>query len=608
MILQALLAYAERDGLGDADFVPAGVRWQISLTADGRLAGGPIPLSDDPTAKKPPAKTLRRPFTSPNELTQTGDKARAYFLCDSLERATLYLDPKTPEKHDNRRAQHRYFRSLLLTAAEAAPSIAPTLRTVLTFLDDPAALAALHADLGSAKAKPNENCTFAVDGIDLLTLPALHDFWRQRRRAEAGKKPKKGAKVCLATGELGDALSTHEKIKGIPGGKLMDRNLISFNKECPSFESLGLEQAQNAPLSASAELKIRTALNTLVQHARDQRLVFNETVYLHWTREPIDYDPLALLTTADPDGVAHLLQSIRQGQHQVGLDTNAYYCLGLSGNGARIVVRDWLETTPEQIQQSVASWFSDIELIESDGSRLKPGFSLGQILWALANPKLRNPYEILPANAGESLLRGALTGAPIPQPLLAAALRRERVDRVSRDEETNKPVPVLPARLALIKIILNRTPNQPTMTPELNTTSSDRPYLCGRLLAVFERLQYLAQGRRNSGVVDRFYAAASTTPALVMPRLFRNAEVAHLPNAGNGLEIELSSEQKRAIAENVRRDFEGITTRLGCEFPPTLTLEEQGRFALGFYHQKADYRRISAENRAEREAAATAST
>jgi len=89
-----------------------------------------------------------------------------------------------------------------------------------------------------------------------------------------------------------------------------------------------------------------------------------------------------------------------------------------------------------------------------------------------------------------------------------------------------------------------------------------------------------------------------------MPRLFRNAEVAHLPNAGNGLEIDLSADQKRAIAENIRKDFEQISTALGCKFPPTLTLEEQGRFALGFYHQKADYRRISAENRAEREAVA----
>ena len=603
MILQALLAYAERENLGDADFEPVGVRWQIPLTADGRLSGRPIPLSDDPTAKKPPAKTLKRPFTSQNALNQTGEKARSHFLCDSLERATLYLDPKTPEKHDNRRAQHRYFRGLLSAAAEASPNIAPTIQAVLTFLDNAGALAALHSDLVASKAKSNDICTFAVDGTDLLTIASLRDFWRQRRRRETlAAEASREARVCIASGELAPTLNTVEKIKGIPKGHKSGTLLVCFDKS--PFCSFGLEQAQNAPISAAAELKLRTALNLLVQTARDQRLVFNDTVYLHWSREPIENDPLNLLTTADPDAVRHLIDSVRSGDRQVGIDTNAYYCLGLRGEGPRIIVRDWLETTPWLVQKSVASWFNDIALIESEGSGLKPAFSVGQILWALANPKLRNPYEILPANAGESLLRAALTGAPIPQPLLAAALRRERVDRVSRDEENNRPLPFLPARHALIRIILNRTPNHPTMTTTLNSDSTDRPYLCGRFLAVFERLQYLAQGRRNSGVVERFYAAASTTPALVMPRLFRNAEVAHLPNAGNGLEIDLSADQKRAIAENIRKDFEQISTALGCKFPPTLTLEEQGRFALGFYHQKADYRRISAENRAEREAVA----
>lgn len=262
MILQALLAYAERDGLGDADFEPVGVRWQISLTQDGRLSGRPIPLSDEPTAKKPPPKTLSRPFTSPNELTQTGDKARAYFLCDSLERATLFLDPKFPEKHENRRAQHRYFRGLLTAAADSTPNAAPALRAVLAFLDEASALAALHADLTAAKAKPNENVTFAVEGDDLLTVTELRDFWRQRRRAETGAAAaNRATRICIATGDSAPTLDTTEKIKGIPGGLAQGTNLISFDKS--SFCSFGLEQAQNAPLSPIAELKIRTALNTL---------------------------------------------------------------------------------------------------------------------------------------------------------------------------------------------------------------------------------------------------------------------------------------------------------------------------------------------------------
>jgi CRISPR-associated protein Csd1 len=587
MILQALLAYAERDGLGDADFEPVGVRWLIPLTADSHLSGRPIPLSDEPSAKKPPPKTLSRPFTSPNELTQTGNKARAYFLCDSLERATLFLDSKFPEKHENRRAQHRYFRGLLTSAAEATPAAAPTLRAVLAFLDNAAALAALHAELSTAKAKSNENVTFAVEGVDLLTIPALREFWRQRRHSETGAAAaSRDTRVCLATGELAATLDTTEKIKGVPGGLAQGTNLISFDKS--SFCSFGLEQAQNAPLSPAAELKIRTALNTLVQKAREQRLVFNETVYLHWTRKPIAFDPLDLLTTADPDGVAHLLQSVRAGSRQLGLDANAYYCLGLSGNGARIVVRDWMETTVERVQTAIAAWFTGSEIIDPDGSSMRSGHKFGAILYALVRAELDELPPQLPAGLFYAILRGA--PVPLPQSCLAAALRRQSLDQRKSDDPRDPRLN--PARLGLIRAVLNRLPNQTTiMTAQLDPACSDPAYLCGRLFAVFDRLQYLAQGQLNAGISERFYASACVTPSLVMGRLFRNAQF-HLSKTGGG------------TAENVRKDFEEITTSLGCKFPPTLTLEEQGRFALGFYHQKAEYRRISAERREERAAAA----
>ena len=81
-----------------------------------------------------------------------------------------------------------------------------------------------------------------------------------------------------------------------------------------------------------------------------------------------------------------------------------------------------------------------------------------------------------------------------------------------------------------------------------------------------------------------------------MGRLFRNAQF-HLSIAGEGLAASLSAAQKQAIAENVRKDFEEITCALGNQFPATLDLEGQGRFALGYYHQKAEYRRRTAERK-----------
>ena len=585
MMLQALIAYAERENLGDADFETVGVRWLIPLDRGGQLAGDPIPLAENPNEKKPRPKAMSRPFTSPNELNQG---TKSHFLCDTLERAALFLDPKTPEKAEGRRTQHSYFQSLLEDAARAKPDQAARLNAVVTFLRDSAATVKLHASLTEAKAKPTDNATFAVEGVNLLDLPLLKTFWRERRQKQFAAGGERERRICIATGELAQTLDTTEKIKGVPGGLATGTNLISFDKD--SFCSFGLEQAQNAALSASAELNIRSALNTLIGKSRSQGLVFNDTVHLHWTRKPVEQDPFDLLTTADAEAISALLKSVKEGRHYVGLEANAYYAMSLSGNGARIVVRDWLESTVPEVEQNIADWFADLAIAEPDGSGVKRDFKFGALLYAMVRAELSEMSPALPTQ----LLHGALRGRSVllTQAALAAAVRRQQLDQ---DNKLN------PARLALIKACLLRSPNlstlntQPStasMTECLNPDSRDSAYLCGRLFAVFDRLQYLALGGVNAGVVERYYASASVTPALVMGRLFRNAQF-HLAKADGG------------VATNAAKDFEAITCALGDKFPPTLDLEEQGRFALGYYHQKADYRRRTAERKEQQAAEAT---
>jgi len=583
MMLQALIAYAERENLGDPDFETVGVRWLVPLDNKGRLASSPIPLAENPDAKKPRPKPFARPFTSPNELNQG---TKSHFLCDTLERSALFLDPKTPEKAAGRHVQHCYFQSLLEEAGAACSSELPRLQATLDFLRNADGVAELHRQLIAAKAKPSDNALFAVEGVHLLESSALRQFWRDRRRRLGAQAGSRDQRICIATGELAETLDTTEKIKGIPGGLATGTNLISFDKD--SFCSYGLEQAQNAALSAPAELKIRSALNTLIDKSRSQGLVFNNTVHLHWTRESIQEDPFDLLASADKNAVEALLKSIQQGQPPVAFEANAYYALSLSGNGARIVVRDWLESTVPEVQRHVAEWFQDLAIVQPDGQGTKRDFKFGALLYGMVRADLEDLSPALPTQ----LLHGALRGrsVPLPQAALAAALRRQYLEPKGEDAKRNA---VILARLALIKACLLRSPNSPinnsqtkdtVMTECLNPESRDPAYLCGRLFAVFDRLQYLAQGGVNAGVVERYYASASTTPALVMGRLFRNAQF-HLAKTDGG------------VATNVGKDFEAITCALGDRFPASLDLESQGRFALGYYHQKADYRRRTAERK-----------
>ena len=569
MILQALIEYAEREGLGDADFHEASVRWLVPLDAAGNLAGGPIELLDNTDAKKPKPRTLTRPFIEQKELT-VASRPRAFFLCDTLERAVNYPDPKKPERAERREGSHTYFKQLLEIAADECPNEGPMVRATLAFLSQPDELEKLHESLTEQKAKPNDNITFRVSGHTLLQSEELKQFWRRRRVADqpqaVGRK-----RFCLATGELTEPVSTTEKIKGVPGGLAVGTNLISFDKA--SFTSFGLQQGENASISAAAELKIRSALNNLIQRGLRQ----NEIVHLHWTRKKDDFDPFDCVEAADPQDVRNLLEAPHTGQSQHEPDARKYYAMSLSGNGGRIIVRDWLESTVPEVEQNVRQWFEDLTIIRPEGDPIRADFKLGYLLHGLVRDKLDELAPQIPTQ----LLYAALRGAPLPLPALAAALRRQQIET---DNKTN------PARLALIKACLmrqdrfNQSKERNSMTESLNTESTDPAYLCGRLFSVFDRLQRFALGNVNAGVVERFYASASTTPALVMGRLFRNAQN-HLAKVGGG------------VAENMRKDFEAISIQLGDHFPPSLDLEGQGRFALGYYHQRAEYRRLAAERK-----------
>jgi CRISPR-associated protein Csd1 len=573
MMLQALIAYAEREHLGDPDFETVGVRWLISLGRDGQLSGDPIALAANPDEKKSKPKRLIRPKSDPDFVSH----GRSYFLCDSLERATVFVEDEA--KREKRRVNQAYFTSLIEEAAQDCQPESGALETLAGFLRDEARLSHLHTRLTALKAKTSDNAVFSVDGRMFLESPELKAWWRRKNQKQRDDQ-EKSESVCLATGVFGPVCRTAGFIKLL--GE--DTKLISFNKECPAFESFGLSQAANAPVSTDAEEKFRSGLNALI----GQGLVLNNTVHLHWTRNPIEEDPFDLLASADKNAVEALLKSIQQGQPPVAFEANAYYALSLSGNGARIVVRDWLESTVPEVQRHVAEWFQDLAIVQPDGQETKRDFKFGALLYGMVRADLEDLSPTIPTQ----LLHGALLGrsVPLPQAALSAALRRQCIEPKGEDAKRNA---VILARLALIKACLLRSPNSSNnnsqtkdtvMTECLNPESRDPAYLCGRLFAVFDRLQYLALGGVNAGVVERYYASASTMPALVMGRLFRNAQF-HLAKADGG------------VATNVAKDFEAIACALGDQFPASLDLESQGRFALGYYHQKADYRRRTAERK-----------
>ena len=111
----------------------------------------------------------------------------------------------------------------------------------------------------------------------------------------------------------------------------------------------------------------------------------------------------------------------------------------------------------------------------------------------------------------------------------------------------------------------------------LNEDHPSKAYQCGRLMAVLDYLQYKALDDVNAGVVQRYYAAASATPALVLGRLTRLSQF-HLGKLGK---------DKKGLAITLDRQIAEIWAKVQDDLPPTLSLEEQSLFAMGFYQQKA---------------------
>jgi CRISPR-associated protein Csd1 len=250
---------------------------------------------------------------------------------------------------------------------------------------------------------------------------------------------------------------------------------------------------------------------------------------------------------------------------------NRYYALTLSGAAGRVMVRDWMEGAFEDLAANVHAWFADLDIVAPFGGRARAPKFLA------VGGTLARELDDLPPPLVRGLFRAAVTGGPIPRAALAMALERVKAAVVGDEESNPKTRWRMRPRMALIKAYHQRNGGNP-VERTINPEHPDPAYHCGRLLAVLANLQHAALPDVGAGVVQRYYAAASQTPALLLGRLAANANH-HL----NKLESpKLTYWFESRIAE--------IMVRIGDGAPATLDLERQSLFALGYYQQLADLR------------------
>jgi CRISPR-associated protein Csd1 len=564
MLLRRLKEYADvRMQLPPVLYSEAQVRYIIELNADGRLLS-PRPTD---TADSTNAKTKRGQRRLVPQIQRTVG-IKPLLLADKAD-YTLGLGSEGAKPERVQQCHDAYLR---LVERCAAQTQAPKVVAVLRFLQDtPTERLELPADFDYGAL-----ITFRVDETFVVDVPAVQAFWA-KEHAPAGEATTTTMQ-CLICGQQRPILDTLQaKVKGVPGGQTSGTSIISANAK--AFESYGLEGSLIAPTCADCGERFTKALNHLLADPQS-RIFLGGAVFTYWTHKPVDdFDLLSFLDKPEPEEVKRLYESLRTAQRIAPIDETAFYAISLSGSGGRTVVRDWIDTTVGEAKANVLQWFTRQRIVGAFGEEPRP---LG--LFPLAVATVRESKDI-PPTTPRTLLRSALTGAPLPLGLLFQAVRRNRAEQK-----------VTAQRAALIKLVFasqSSTPQEDFMV-QLDPTNPSAAYQCGRLLAVLEDIQRAAIPNAKATIVDRFFGTASSAPASVFGRLMRGAQP-HL--------AKLERDNPNAYRALQRR-MEEVTANLNG-FPRTLTLEEQGLFSLGYYHQRA-HDRAEAKAAGERKRAAEA--
>ena len=560
MILRRLVEYAERleaDGhLTPVMYAAVPVRWQISLRDNGELEGDFLPLGGD-------RKDNQRgnSMVVPNVVRAAGIKPK--LLVDNGE---YVLGVGRPGSDAGKVAErHRQFVDLVQRCADETGD--ESVRTVAEFLN--------RWDGGEfrdgmpGEFDPQDNVAFRAGGVFPADQNGVKAFWARSTLGEGAPEM-----MCLVTGETGPVEQRLPvKVKGLTriGGQASGTSLISANAE--PFESYGLKNSLTSPISRDAGERFGKALNHLLSDEKS-RLFVGPSAYVFWTREETGFDFASFLSRPEPEDVKLLLRSPVSGRERLGVGADEFYALALSASGGRAVVRDWLETTVPDAQENLKRWFRAQRVVNSRGEAAEP---LG--LFPLAAGAYRDANKEMTPQVPAALVRAAIKGGRVPEDLLARAVRRNRADGdVSRQ------------RAALMKLVLIYGGVLMAETlEELNPRVADSAYHCGRLLAQLEELQKAAIPGVKATIVDRYYGAASSTPASVFGTLMRN----HNAHVGK------IRKERPGYGVVIQDRIGEIAEKIGPDFPTTLTMRRQAVFALGFYHQRAHNR---AEARAAREA------
>jgi len=590
MLLQALLRYYEILSEDEESEIPkigygkVNVSYALNISKEGDLLNL-IPLKIlDSKGKKQVAQSMEVP-----EPVKRASGVLSNFICDNSSYVLGFDNKGNPKRSKECFEAFKNLHNQILENVDCDEA-----KAIINFLEKwdvekaiehPAIVDYLTDIFGGA------NFIFRLDGeiVDIHKNIEIKKAWQTYKNRNSNNIQMK----CLVTGEKNPIARLHPTIKGIRGGQAMGNSLVSFNAR--AYESYGKDQGQglNSPVSEYSCFAYGTVLNNLLADNAHKFYLGDSTV-VFWAESPKKYFRDFFHMAIEPNeindigtdkqrfvrdenavkNIKSVFEKIANGQkiannHEIEEDVQ-FYILGLSPNAARISIRFFIKDSFDMLIKKITNHYKDMSIEKQFDTDLN-SISVWRLLNETVSPK-SSDKSASPLLAG-SVLRSILTGTRYPTALFNAVMLRIRAERN-----------INYYKASIIKAYLIRLENdkyKEVLTLALNDKSENKAYVLGRLFAVLEKAQQDANPGINTTIKDKYFTSACGTPENVFPILLKLSNH-HIKKAEYGFQ---STKRIAEIMDILNVD--------NSPFPKNLSLEEQGVFVLGYYHQvNAIYRNI----------------
>lgn len=600
MILQALTRYYDiLSNDPDSDIAPPGysaigISFALNVSAKGELLDV-LPLFQQVQIKKKVEEKPRRMIVP--EQVKRAVNISANFLWDNCV-YVLGISDKEAKDPDYAIKRFEAFRSLNTEIlSKVGNSVS---KAAIAFFEnyDPAT----GREHPKVKAHLEDivkggNLVFMFDGKFVHENEEIKRAWEKYKGASDAELIQ-----CLVTGETAPLARLHPSLKGIRDANPTGATLVGFNAR--AYESYNREQGMNSPVSEKAAFAYTTSLNYLLSSSNENKKFYiGDTTVVYWAESEQKEYARAFLGLCEPEEVEIPAEEVKPARDKKAekkikkvaekirrvqaldntkklledLDGNTrFYVLGLAPNAARVSVRFFHSDPFDKVVEKIMQHYKDLEIIKEFEDQ-HTYLTIQDILKETVSPKASD-QSAAPLLAG-SVFRAILENAPYPAALFNSIINRVRADQ---DEKYTKKINY--ARAAILKAYLLRKyrrqpqhPIQEVLVMSLNEQSTIPAYLLGRLFAVLEKVQQEAIGDMNASIKDRYFTSACAAPRTVFPTLLR-------------LSQHWISKAEYGYASD--RRIQDILNLLDVEknpIPARLSLDEQGIFVLGYYHQRAAF-------------------